>query len=203
MTQDTLPSNPPVARRTDASENKDIEIRNVDRALRNAQHTHNPTAHPDAVSDDESLITVSDVPINALSPLSKVKKLAQKLSPTSARDLYLAFMTTGTSKHAHNDDEPKPATKKLKEEIAISAGMNMPLRFSPYLPELYLNNLHFPLSLFTSNNLDIVNNSYHSIATVKHNAPGSTSSDKQIHMLDTASFDREIRSANETTAVWF
>ncbi|KAJ7790509.1 hypothetical protein B0H14DRAFT_2625946 [Mycena olivaceomarginata] len=144
MTQDTLPSNPPVARRTHASEaiistlkkllqvlklckNKDIEIRNADRALRNAQHAHNPTAHPNAVSDDESLITVSDVPINALSPLSKVKKLAQKLSPTSARDLYLAFMTTGTSKHTHNDDEPKPATKKLKEEIAISAGMNMPL----------------------------------------------------------------------------
>ncbi|KAJ7307676.1 hypothetical protein DFH08DRAFT_1051543 [Mycena albidolilacea] len=60
---------------------------------------------------------------------------------------------------------------------------------SPYLDELYLNNMHLPLSLFTSNNLDLVNNTRKSIATVKRNMPSATSSDKQIHI---ASFKRKI-----------
>jgi hypothetical protein len=126
--------------------------------------------------------------------LGKVKKLAEKLSPSSARDLFLAFMTnsTSTSKHARDNDEPKPVMKKLREESAIPAGMTMPPRFSSYIAELYQNNLHLPLSLFTSNNLDLVNNAYESMATVKQNAPGTISSNKQIHVLDTASFEKKI-----------
>jgi hypothetical protein len=211
MTQDSLPTNPPVSRRTHASEaiikalkklpralklarNKAIEGRNAERAVRTAEHAFDPAAHPDAASDDESLVTVSDIPMDALSPLSKVKKVAEKLSPASARDLFLAFMSNNasTSKRARDDDKPKPATKKLREGSAIPAGMNMPPRFSSYITELYMNNLHLPLSLFTSNNLDLVNNSYKSMATVKHNAPGAVSSDKQIRVLDTASFERKF-----------
>jgi hypothetical protein len=211
MTQDSLPTDPPARRRTHAtqaitdalkklpqalklSRNKAIEGRNTERAVRNTEHAHDPVAHPKAASDDESLLTISDVPIDALSPLGKVKRLTEKLSPSSARDLFLAFMTNNasTSKHAREDDEPKLATKKLREESAIPAGMNMPPRFSSYLTELYMNNLHLPLSLFTSNNLKIVNNSYESMATVKCNAPGAISSDKQIRVLDTASFERKF-----------
>ncbi|KAJ7366194.1 hypothetical protein DFH08DRAFT_797197 [Mycena albidolilacea] len=101
------------------------------------------------------------------------------------------FISSGTLKHVCDDNEPKPATKKLKEETAIPAGMNTPPRFSPYLTELYLNNMHLPLSLFTSNNLDLVNDTYKSIATVKHNMPGVTWSDKQICVLYTTSFERK------------
>ncbi|KAJ7326212.1 hypothetical protein DFH08DRAFT_816563 [Mycena albidolilacea] len=209
MTQDTLPSNPLAARRTHASEaiistlkklpqvlklskNKDIESRKADRALCNAQHAHDPIAHPDAASDDELFITLSDAPIDALSPASRIKKITSKLSPTSARDLMFTFISSSTLKRARDDDELKPATKKLKEETSIPAGMNMLPRFSPYLTELYLNNMHLPLSLFMSNNLDLVNNTHKSITTVKHNAPGATSSDKQICVLDTAAFERKI-----------
>jgi hypothetical protein len=70
--------------------------------------------------------------------------------------------------------------------------MSMPPRFSSYIAELYQNNMHLPLSLFTSNNHDLVNNSYESMATVKRNAPGTVSNDKQIHVLDTASFERKF-----------
>ncbi|KAJ7696620.1 hypothetical protein B0H14DRAFT_3529727 [Mycena olivaceomarginata] len=178
MTQDSLPTNPPSEAIINAlkklpqalklSRNKAIEGRNAERAVRTAEHAHDPVAHPDAASDDESLITVSDIPMDALSPLSKVKKVAEKLSPV-----------------------PKPATKKLREESAIPAGMNMPPRFSSDITELYMN-LHLPLSLFTSNNLDLVNNSYESMATVKSNVPGAISSDKQIRVLDTASFERKF-----------
>ncbi|KAJ7848012.1 hypothetical protein B0H14DRAFT_2583235 [Mycena olivaceomarginata] len=79
MTQDTLPFNPPVARRMHASEaiisadkklpwvlklakNKDIEIRNTDCALRTVQHAHNPITHPNAASDNKLFITLSDAP---------------------------------------------------------------------------------------------------------------------------------------------
>ncbi|KAJ7800427.1 hypothetical protein B0H14DRAFT_3785659 [Mycena olivaceomarginata] len=211
MTQDSLPTNPPACRRTHAPEaiinalkklpralklsrNKAIEGRNAEHAIRTAEHAHDPVAHPDAASDDESLITVSDIPMDTLSPLSKVKKVTEKLSPSSTLDLFLAFMSnnTSTSKRVCNDDKPKPATKKLREESAIPAGMNMPLKFSSYITELYMNNLHLPLSLFTSNNLDLVNNSYESMATVKSNVPGAISSDKQICVLDTASFERKF-----------
>ncbi|KAJ7342685.1 hypothetical protein DFH08DRAFT_811754 [Mycena albidolilacea] len=210
MTQDSVPTNPPARRRTHATEaitnalkklpralkltrNKAIEGRNAERAVRTAEHAYDPVAHPDAGSDDESLITVSDLPIDALSPLSKVKRLAEKMSPTSARDLFLAFISNGnpSSKRGRDDDEPKPATKKLREESAIPVGMTMPPRFSSYIAELYQNNLHLPLSLFTNNNLDLVNNSYESMATIKRNAPGAVSSDKQIRVLDTASFERK------------
>jgi hypothetical protein len=135
-----------------------------------------------------------DLPIDTLSPLGKVKRLAEKLSPSSARDLFLAFMNNNalTSKRMRDDDEPKPATKKLREESTIPAGMSMPPRFSSYITEIYQNNLHLSLSLFTSNNLDLVNNSYESMATVKCNTPGAISSDKQIHVLDTVSFERKF-----------
>ncbi|KAJ7327546.1 hypothetical protein DFH08DRAFT_1026611 [Mycena albidolilacea] len=211
MTQDSVPTNLPARRCTHATEaitnalkkllralklsrNKAIEGRNAERTVRTVEHAHDPVAHPDAGSDDESLITVSDLPIDALSPLGKVKKLAEKMSPTSACDLFLAFISNGnsTSKRTGDDDEPKPTTKKLREESAIPAGMTMPPRFSTYIAELYQNNLHLPLSLFTSNNLDLVNNSYESMATVKRNAPGAISSDKQIRVLDTASFERKF-----------
>ncbi|KAJ7314891.1 hypothetical protein DFH08DRAFT_820867 [Mycena albidolilacea] len=211
MTQDSLPTNPPASRCTHTSEaiikalkkllpalklarNKVIEGRNAKCAVRTTERAFDPAAHPDVASDDKSFITILDIPMDTLSPLSKVKKVAEKLSPSSARDLFLAFMSnnTSTSKHARNDDEPKPATKKLREESTIPAGMNVLPRFSSYITELYMKNLPLPLSLFTSNNLDLVNNLYKSMATIKRNAPGAISSDKQIHMLDTASFERKF-----------
>ncbi|KAJ7306224.1 hypothetical protein DFH08DRAFT_824879 [Mycena albidolilacea] len=210
MTQDSLPTNHLACRRTHTTQaitdvlkklpwalklarNKAIKGRNTERAVHTTEHAHDPVAHPNAALDDKSLITVSDILMDTLSPLCKIKKLTKKFSPASARDLFLAFMSNNasTSKRAHDDDEPKPATKKFREESVIPAGMNMPPRFSSYITELYINNLHLPLSLFTSNNLDLVN-SYESMATVKPNAPGAISSNKQIRVLDTASFERKF-----------
>jgi hypothetical protein len=110
MTQDSLPTDPPARRRTHAtqaitdalkklpralklSRNKAIEGRNTERAVRNAEHAHDPVVHPEAASDDESLLTVSDHPIDALSPLGKVKRLVEKLSPSSARFYYFYLLT--------------------------------------------------------------------------------------------------------------
>lgn len=101
MTQDS--SNPPIrARRTHASQalidalkklpwalklsrNKDIEARNALRDVRNAEHAHDPVAHLDLALDNESFLTVSDVPMDMLTPVSRIKKLANKLSNLRAR----------------------------------------------------------------------------------------------------------------------
>lgn len=135
MTEDS--TNPPTwARRIHASQtlidvfkkllwalklprNKDIEARNILCGVRNTEHAHNPVAHPDPVSDNESFLTVLDVPMDALTPVSRIKKLANKLFPTSACDLLMTFVSTGGTKHVCDNVEPKPATKKLKEMVEI------------------------------------------------------------------------------------
>jgi hypothetical protein len=92
--------------------------RNADRLLRRMRHLNNAVMHPDVPSDDESLVTVDDDV--SLSPASGFKKVLSSLSPASAITLMRGISSFGgEAKRACDGDDPKPPSKRRREEIDL------------------------------------------------------------------------------------
>jgi hypothetical protein len=161
---------------------------NADHLLRRTRHLDNAVAYPDPPSADESLVTVDeDVP---LSPTSGFKKVISSLSPSSAITLMRGISSFGgEAKRPHDGDDPKPPSKRRREEIDLPLGSRPPVSFNVLLKDLDVHGYYIPLSLFTTESLDYINKNSSSIAMTKLNAPGS---DKQIRVMDSAHFEANV-----------
>ncbi|KAJ6460526.1 hypothetical protein C8R45DRAFT_941616 [Mycena sanguinolenta] len=174
------------------SRNNAIEERNGQKAIDRSRQRAQPELYPDEISDDESLITVSEE-----SPQAAAVGIMGKLSPDSVRKLIRALPALGaiagpSHKRPREDDVPPPsnarlAAKRLREEIHIRPGMSLPIVFHAMLQDLFFYNIYMPLSLFTTSNLCKVNATAAVLDTRKLNpaAPG----DKQIRVLDVSAFE--------------
>ncbi|KAJ7307819.1 hypothetical protein DFH08DRAFT_1051428 [Mycena albidolilacea] len=162
--------------------------RNADRLLRRTRHLDDAVAYPDVPSDDESLVTVDEEA--PLSPASGFKKVINSLSPASAISIMRGISSFGgDAKRPRDGEDPKPPSKRRREEIDLPVGSRPPASFNVLLKDLDVHGYYIPLSLFTTESLDYINKNSSSIATTKLNAPGS---DKQIRVLDSAHFEANV-----------
>jgi hypothetical protein len=95
----------------------------------------------------------------------------------------------GDAKRLRDGDDPKPPSKRRREEIDLPIGSHPPVSFNLLLKDLDVHGYYIPLSLFTTESLDYINKNSSSITTTKLNAP---SSDKQICVLDSAHFEVNV-----------
>ncbi|KAJ7068915.1 hypothetical protein B0H15DRAFT_970470 [Mycena belliarum] len=180
--------------------NLDIEARNAQREYAHAKHVERPADVPDA-SDDESLITVTTIE-EQLSPVSKFHQIMQKLSPKSGKDLLRSFpFLGGAAKRPREEEaEARRKAKKIREEIVLQPGMSLPVAFNAIIFDLHAHNIYLPLSLFTSQNLEVINSSAATLPTLKLNAePGC----KQPVVLNTEAFElKYLKELDLERAQW-
>ncbi|KAJ7116180.1 hypothetical protein C8R46DRAFT_1051396 [Mycena filopes] len=170
--------------------NLEIEDRNAERALKRARHLENWLN--DEASDDESIITVSDDE-QLPSPASALHAALGKLSPTSSKTLIRAVLTKRPREDEDSAAAERPKDKKrftlFRPEGAAGANITS---FSCLLRDLAKHHVHMPLSLFTFDALEYLNQTTSSVPTTKLNAeePG----EKQPRVLDTALFEANFRA---------
>ncbi|KAJ7892705.1 hypothetical protein B0H13DRAFT_2339932 [Mycena leptocephala] len=102
----------------------------------------------------------------------------------------------GKDKRAREDDtDNRKAAKKIREEIVLQPGMNLPVSFHSLLFDLCALDIYMPLSLFTSPNLDLITCSSATLTTRILNTPGP--GQKQPLVPDTEAFEQKyLREAD-------
>ncbi|KAJ7715235.1 hypothetical protein B0H16DRAFT_1806213, partial [Mycena metata] len=164
--------------------NREMMIRNAERALQKAKHAYDPDSHADAL-DNESLITISDDEDEAMSPASRLYDAVQKLSPKTGKGLLRTF--GGSAKRGREEK------KDVREEVVIAAGMSLPIVFHKIIRELYEHDIYIPLSIFTIPSLILINANAAVVDMVKLNA--TWSADKQLRVMSTVAFENKMEGA--------
>lgn len=171
--------------------NKSIDDRNTVRELERAKHEQDPLKYPSVPSADSSLVTVSDAGADdTLSPSSRLAKALASVSPSGAAALIRAMGLFKRGRDADDNARPSKRTRELRPEVDILPGMAPPVVFHPLLKELWLNDIHIPLSLLTSPSLKTINANASTIELPKHNASRDDLNPKGLKLLDTAAFER-------------
>ncbi|KAJ7121482.1 hypothetical protein C8R44DRAFT_622773, partial [Mycena epipterygia] len=173
--------------------NSDITDRNVLRKLKNAEHATDPAKYPDAASDEESFITMSDE--EQPSPATTITNILAKLTPTSGRALVKTLPFFSSKRTREEDTGARLQAKKIRAEITLQPGMSLPVVFHSYLHDLATHNIYIPLSIFTSPNLEIVNAQAATLETIKLNAANPT--EKQTRVLNTLAFEAKYLKEEE------
>ncbi|KAJ7759397.1 hypothetical protein DFH07DRAFT_958003 [Mycena maculata] len=173
----------------DAKRRKNTQIldRNAERNFQRTLHASQPSL-ADA-SDDESLITVSDV---ADSPATTFWNTIHHLSPKSAKTLIRGWgpFSSREKRPREEESEERSAAKRIREEIVLHPGMSLPVSFHPLLHELHSFGVYIPLSLFTPSNLELITSSAVTLVTRKLNP--LVQGHKHLDVLDTAAFESTL-----------
>ncbi|KAJ7207433.1 hypothetical protein GGX14DRAFT_635145 [Mycena pura] len=169
--------------------NMDITARNAERALKHAQHVENAALFPDDVSDDESLVSVSDDE-DTLSPASRLYSTIGKLSPASGKALLRVIQSSKRGRDDEAPKAPKPTSKRARVEITIAPGMALPKAFHQCIHDLHDHHVYMPLSMFTTPSLRTINSEAATMPMCKLNP--LESGEKQLRLLDTAAFETNI-----------
>ncbi|KAF7330695.1 hypothetical protein MSAN_02447600 [Mycena sanguinolenta] len=166
--------------------NESIQDRNKERAIDRLIHKDDFEFRD---SDDESIITISDIGEEPPSPTSALTSAMKAVSPRTAKVLVNNFVIGSSSKRPREEDGETKPTKKPRKEITLREGMALPVAFHQHLRDLYTNGYYIPLSLFTNTNLRKLMSTAATVDMVKLNA--STSYTKGLRLLDTAAFEQK------------
>lgn len=183
--------------------------REIARAYSEANNTQ------EAVSSNESLITVPDEDTTPASPerspSRQAKALISSLSPNSAKSWMKSIFRKRRRESSDDDssDEGSDVQKSKRHaaarnaEVAGTPGVVLPPGFSRYHHILFVNDVYMPLTLFTNLNLRHINRG-HALTTTEISVCSTRGKIKSVKILDIAKFEA-LHGAEENLSYdqWF
>jgi hypothetical protein len=180
--------------------NHQIRSRNEDRAIGCAYRQGDPTRSipGERYSSDESLITVSneEMPPEPPSTSQQARDLIYAMSPKSAASWIKKFLPKHARSITDSDEDlniierAKRHNASRREELKTQPGSNRVPGFSNLLYALYISDVYMPLTLFTTENLKVLNREGNTLTLKKMNVAGAQS--KQAKVLDTDEFEKKF-----------
>ncbi|KIL71683.1 hypothetical protein M378DRAFT_155280 [Amanita muscaria Koide BX008] len=170
-----------------------IEQRNAARDLTRAYSEEN-SLH-EAVSSNESLITVPDEEPDTSPQAEQARSFLSSLSPKSAKTWFKnvfgkRYREFGdSSKDECIIQRSKKHAAKRRAEISVTPGAVLPPGFNRHHHILFASNVYMPLHLFTNKNLRILNREGATLATTKISTSTAKGKENSVKILDLTKFE--------------